>query len=246
MTAPADLLKISDLARRTGVSVGTIRFYVREGLLPQPTLKTSRNMAYYDASFVARIRLIRRLQEERRLPLSMIRTIVASEDGGTVPSVVELEAKAATAIGGDAQEPSITQRVLLERSGIDAHDLEGLCHLEVVRPQGPARAPTYAPVDVALVEVVARLRSLGLPPDTFPISDLELYVRSVRALVAEEVALFARRTRGRALPLPPEQLLDAVVELMGDMVRLLRKKMIVQLLGGERPSRRPRRRRAAR
>jgi DNA-binding transcriptional MerR regulator len=40
------LLKISELADRSDVSVGTIKHYLREGLLPEP-VKTSRNMAYY-------------------------------------------------------------------------------------------------------------------------------------------------------------------------------------------------------
>ena len=42
----AGLLRISDLSRETGVPVATIKFYRREGLLPEPTLKTGRNMAF--------------------------------------------------------------------------------------------------------------------------------------------------------------------------------------------------------
>ena len=50
MSAPAaELLKISELAERSGVPVATVRHYLREGLLPEP-VKTSRNMAYYPPS----------------------------------------------------------------------------------------------------------------------------------------------------------------------------------------------------
>ena len=45
-TASDGLLKISELAERSGVPVATVRHYLREGLLPEP-VKTSRNMAYY-------------------------------------------------------------------------------------------------------------------------------------------------------------------------------------------------------
>lgn len=240
MTAHDDLLKISELARRTGVSVGTIRFYIREGLLPRPTMKTSRNMAYYDESFVARIRLVRRLQEERRLPLSMIRAIVAGGEDGhdAVPSLVELEAKAATAIEAEEQGEAVPEKELIERAGITREDLDELRQLELITAVGPARSPSYAPVDVAIVEAVARARSLGLSRELFPTSDLGVYLRTIRSLVAEEVSLFAKRTRGRDLPLAPDRLMEAAVNLMGELIRHLRKKLIVELMTGigERPA----------
>ncbi|MBI2392531.1 MAG: MerR family transcriptional regulator [Deltaproteobacteria bacterium] len=247
MTAPEDLLKISELARRTGVSVGTIRFYIREGLLPRPTMKTSRNMAYYDESFVARIKLVRRLQEERRLPLSMIRSIVsgsADDEADAVPSLVELEAKAITALAAEKEGEAIGERELLERTGIDRQDLDDLRALEIITAQGSARAPKYLRVDAAIVEAVARVRALGLSRELFPASDLSIYLHALRALVAEEVSLFAKRTRGRDLPLPPDRLVDAAVNLMGDLIRHLRKKLIVELMTGiaERPAKRARRR----
>ena len=43
------MLKISELAERSGVSAGTIKHYLREGLLGagDDVVRTSRNMAYY-------------------------------------------------------------------------------------------------------------------------------------------------------------------------------------------------------
>ena len=51
--AKKDMLKISQLAQRAGVSIPTVKHYVREGLLPRP-MKTSRNMAYYSQDDVGR------------------------------------------------------------------------------------------------------------------------------------------------------------------------------------------------
>src|SRR5581483_3333591 len=66
--APSEeMLRMGELARASGVSAATIKHYLREGLLPEP-VKTSRNMAYYPAEFVDRIRLIKQLQEERYMP----------------------------------------------------------------------------------------------------------------------------------------------------------------------------------
>ena len=93
MSAPAqELLKISELAEQAGVPVATVRHYLREGLLPEP-VKTSRNMAYYPPQFVARIRLIKQLQEERFMPLRVIRDLL--ERGEAEPerlrAMIELE-----------------------------------------------------------------------------------------------------------------------------------------------------------
>ena len=51
---PSDMLKMSDLADRSGVSAGTIKHYLREGLLgdEREVVRTSRNMAYYPVEFV--------------------------------------------------------------------------------------------------------------------------------------------------------------------------------------------------
>ena len=68
------LLKMSGLVEASGVPAPTIKHYLREGLLPEP-VKTSRNMAWYRPETVERIRLIKRLQEERYLPLKAIRAL---------------------------------------------------------------------------------------------------------------------------------------------------------------------------
>src|ERR1700732_525646 len=74
-SAERPLLKMSELAERSGVSPGTIRYYLREGLLGEgaDVLRTSRNMAYYPPEYVERIILIKRLQEERFMPLRVIK-----------------------------------------------------------------------------------------------------------------------------------------------------------------------------
>ena len=76
---PAELLKISELAEQADVPVATVRHYLREGLLPEP-VKTSRNMAYYPPEFADRIRLIKQLQEERFMPLRVIRELLERDN----------------------------------------------------------------------------------------------------------------------------------------------------------------------
>ena len=77
------MLKMSELAERSGVSAATIKHYLREGLLgtDEEVVRTSRNMAYYPLEFVERVRLIKRLQEERYMPLRVIRELIGTDPG---------------------------------------------------------------------------------------------------------------------------------------------------------------------
>jgi AcrR family transcriptional regulator/predicted DNA-binding transcriptional regulator AlpA len=72
------LLKVSQVSRATGVSTSAINYYVRIGLLPPP-LKTHKNMAYYDPSYIQMINYIKRLQLQKHLPLDRIKEIMAKK-----------------------------------------------------------------------------------------------------------------------------------------------------------------------
>lgn len=76
-------MKMKELERVTGIGRETIRYYIREGLLPEPD-RPKRNVALYGAVHVNRLNLIKRLQAERHLPLHLIKTIVANETANPV------------------------------------------------------------------------------------------------------------------------------------------------------------------
>src|SRR5690349_21004909 len=76
--APAvEGMRMAELSARSGVARETIHFYLREGLLPRPR-KGGRTVAYYDEAHLDRLRLIRRLREEKYLPLAVIKRLVES------------------------------------------------------------------------------------------------------------------------------------------------------------------------
>ncbi|MFB7939925.1 MerR family transcriptional regulator [Streptomyces sp. NPDC056049] len=72
-------MRIGELSRRTGVSVPTIKFYVREGLLPAGRL-TSPNQAAYEETHVRRLRLIRALIDVGGLSVAAVREVIAAVD----------------------------------------------------------------------------------------------------------------------------------------------------------------------
>src|SRR3954464_14892508 len=70
-------MRMAELAARSGVARETIHFYLREGLLPRPE-KGGRTVAYYGEEHLDRLRMIRRLREEKYLPIAVIRRLLES------------------------------------------------------------------------------------------------------------------------------------------------------------------------
>ncbi|MFF5921387.1 MerR family transcriptional regulator [Streptomyces flavochromogenes] len=72
-------MRIGELSRRTGVSIPTIKFYVREGLLPAGEL-TSPNQASYGETHEQRLRLIRALLDVGGLSVAAVREVILAID----------------------------------------------------------------------------------------------------------------------------------------------------------------------
>lgn len=77
-------MRISDLSRQTGVPVATIKFYLREGLLPKGTA-TRRNQAEYGEEHLHRLGLIRALTTIGQLDLATVRKLLAAINDDRLP-----------------------------------------------------------------------------------------------------------------------------------------------------------------
>ncbi len=72
-------MRIAELSDRSGVPVPTIKYYLREGLLPAGEAVRT-NQARYDERHLQRLRLIRVLIDVGRLPVAAIRELFADLD----------------------------------------------------------------------------------------------------------------------------------------------------------------------
>jgi DNA-binding transcriptional MerR regulator len=68
-------MRISDLSRLSGVSIPTIKFYLREGLLPAGH-RTAPNQATYDDAHLRRLHLVRVLVEVGGMSLQAVRNVL--------------------------------------------------------------------------------------------------------------------------------------------------------------------------
>ena len=75
-------MRISELSRVSGVPVATIKFYLREGLVPEG-VRTSPNQAQYDDAHVQRLRLVRALVGVGGLSLAATKNVLGHIDEPT-------------------------------------------------------------------------------------------------------------------------------------------------------------------
>jgi DNA-binding transcriptional MerR regulator len=191
------LLKISELAAQSGVSAGTIKHYLREGLLPEP-IKTSRNMAYYPPDFVDRIRLIKRLQEERFMPLRHIK------------NVLDLD-----------ETERLTRTQASERHGVPRNVLARLEELGVLSGGG------YDPDDERIVAAIARFRAGGYDESLgFTVYDTLRYREALAPLVEEEVRTLLDRLAGEVSAERAVEIIGSGAEPLRELIGAMHSKML--------------------
>ncbi|MDH6116990.1 MerR family transcriptional regulator [Kitasatospora sp. GAS204B] len=181
-------MRVGELSRQTGVPVPTIKFYLREGLVPAGEL-TCPNQAQYGQRHVRRLRLVRALLEVGGLSVAAARDVLGPLDAPEVslPDTLGIARRAVTPACGAPAEPDA------DRAGAPPADPAGRAALDAaaawvvergwqVRPGGPACA--------SLAQLIRTLHELGRP-DLLEL--LDEYATAAERLAAAELALVDRR-----------------------------------------------------
>ncbi len=226
------MLKMSELAERSGVSVGTIKHYLREGLLgsEDEVVRTSRNMAYYPVEFVDRVRLIKRLQEERFMPLRVIREVMASNPERAM-RLIELEDRILErAIA--ARETGRTSRTNVR----ETYDVPGnvLARLEEIGVLTPT-SRGYAADEVAIIEARSRFRAGGYEEEIgFTVYDTLRYQEALGPLVEEEVRVLLERLAGQVEVERAVEIIASGAEPLRDLIGAMHSKLLLAELRRQR------------
>lgn len=203
-----DELTITELAARTGISVRTIRFYTGLGLIPPPSVRG--RLGLYDQCHVARLQLIRDLQE-LGFTLAAIEGYLARIPLDRSPEDLALHRALLTP--WLPEDPEIVSRTELDaRAGriLDDEELARLVTLGVIRSDGGAWTLTSPEM------LGYGLSLLGTEMDfAVQLASKQIIEAHTRVLATELVALFHNtvlreyRERGR----PPE-LRDRLIALL--------------------------------
>jgi len=228
----AGMLKMSELAEQSGVSAGTIKHYLREGLLGEggEVLRTSRNMAYYPQDYVERIRLIKRLQEERFMPLRVIREVMAT-DPERAAKMIELEDRILDrAIA--AREGARVSRAQVRRDyDVPQNVLRRLEELGVLTPNSRG----YDADDTKIIEAMSRFRAGGYDEALgFTVYDTLRYREALEPLVDEEVRVLLDRFAGEVEADRAVEILTSGAEPLRDLVGAMHSKLLLAALRRQR------------
>jgi DNA-binding transcriptional MerR regulator len=196
------LLKMSELAERSGVSSGTIKHYLREGLLGSEDdgiVRTSRNMAYYPPELVDRIRRIKQLQKEGFLPLKIIREHLEADLGEQrVP------------VGAVDDVP----RKVLDR----------LAELDVLTPTDEG----YDADDLRIIDAMRRFRAGGYDESIgFTVYDTVRYREALQPLVEEEIRELLPRLADGVAPDRALELLRTGAEPLRELIGAVHSKLLL-------------------
>lgn len=216
-----------ELERWTGVGRETIRYYIRLGLLPEPQ-RFKPNVADYDEEHVRRLNVIKRLQQERYLPLEFIKTLLKRRTAGEIEPLPGLDAILATGLG-----------VAADGKGVPLDDVPRLCGLErveldVLIAEGIVEAPGefVSELNLSIARSWGRVRAAGFSEHAgfFP-EDSRLYLEAVEPLARREVDRFYARVSGAGSVEDAARLGQAGIELLNEFIALLRTRTILRLVG---------------
>jgi len=157
-------MRISELSAHTGVTVPTIKYYLREGLLPEGR-RTSPTQATYDDAHVRRLRVIRALLETGVSVAETRRVVDALDNPPANAHEVLGTAHAAITPVGDDELDLAEAEALVARLGWKP----GLCSTDVLR---------------AVARALTTLRSAGF---TVPAAVMPVYLESIRTMADAEI-----------------------------------------------------------
>ena len=203
-------MRITELAEATGISPATVKYYVREGLLPAGT-RVSDNRTDYDDEHARRVRLIRALIDVGRLPVARAREVLAvlDDDERRVQDVFAVAQEALTHGPPPTETPASDALARIDAVTEDA----GWCVLEghAGRAQAARAVDAFARsghpmeddylaryAEAAGVQAEADLAAVRARPDRTAMAELMV----VGTVLGDELAAGLRRIAQATVSMP--------------------------------------------
>ncbi|MFV2027784.1 MerR family transcriptional regulator [Micromonospora sp. LOL_028] len=189
-------MRISDLSRQAGVPVPTIKFYLRERLLP-PGEPTGRNQAIYGEMHLRRLRLIRAFTTISQLDLTSVRTLLTAIENEEFPLPELFEIVNRTQLPQEDSRPDNAEALLSARDDVE----------QLIEERG-WRVDPDAPVSAHLAQVLVALRRLGCDCD---IGFFTAYAEAAERLIVRELDLLSLEGPDRAAAVARSVLLEVAL-----------------------------------
>lgn len=198
-------LKMKELMAQTNESKSTILYYIKEGLLPEPS-KPKPNVHLYDSSCVQIVKFIKYLQHNFSYSIAQIKTILESnrfDFDGSFEMIID----SLSLISGGKSEDRYSDEMFLKLTNIDKERLQTYLKKGYLFESESG----FGRKEVEIVEIIKRAETLGLD-----FSLLNTYVDHAKYLAKQENDI------GTELLSNDEESHNARYELLFDLVLTLK------------------------
>jgi DNA-binding transcriptional MerR regulator len=168
--------RIDALAQRADLTVDTIRYYQREGLLP-PATRHGRTKLY-GPQHLERLERIKELQS-RRFSLAAISALLAEDREHLLEGIFA---------GGGGRDYTLEE--LTERAGIEPELVDALRESGLLREPGEYGRDAFDAEDLDLLKTMAEMHRLGLDPKAL-VEIGRIYAEGIEATQRRIIDLFA-------------------------------------------------------
>lgn len=229
-------MRMRELETRSGVGRETIRFYIREGLLPEPE-RASRNSAVYGEAHVARLKAIKALQEQRYLPLAVIRSLLSEVDQGRAAEAwlapeafPQLDAMLRDRFDTDSARlpvDALAAQLGVTRADLIEHAEDGIIAI--------GADDALSARDAAIMRLLGQLRAAGFTDARgFGRENVRMYRDFVEWLTAAEMKLFFGQTAGRIGEAEAADMAAKGLSTINELLGLLRTRALLDKLAHRR------------
>lgn len=229
MAANNKFFTIDQLAKISGFSTRTLRFYAQEKLLPPP-VKFEGRIALYSSMHVRTIEVIKKLKDDYFLPLEMIKmAITHPEKSKFLRARPEIIGDILSVLG--FQPPTLSQKAFIRKANLESRLVSKLEKDGFFHPASTDKGPRYSTNDLAVAKLLRELMKLG-----FDLDKLKFVPETLSKMTKEWVEAFEDFKQsiiksGKTLPLGKK-----IVSINRELTALLLQELFLQAIIGNRTS----------
>jgi DNA-binding transcriptional MerR regulator len=194
-------MRISELADRTGVSIATLKYYLREGLLHTGEAQSA-TRASYDETHVERVRLIRALVDIGRLSIERVGEVVGALENAPATRH-ELLGTAHAVLRSTGATPEPAARAVAQVAGLGLPDCEDSpASAQLAQSLTEAAAAGWEVSDASLLtwfEAMLRVAQDDVVPELAAVTPSEALRYVVLGNVLTDPVVIALRRVGQEL-----------------------------------------------
>ena len=236
-------LRMKDLVSRSGLSRDTIHFYMSEGLVPPPT-KKRRNMAWYGPEHLERLETIKKLQQERFLPLKAIKAVLSGEAGETAESgrfttgqerlIEKLKTELSSEVVGSGRKFRLDELVFADE--LTAGELGDLQNRGVIELEHDGKNVLVSPDDAEILRGLVEIkRTVDRPDGSWRAEDWQMLDQLAQQLIEYEINVFVSRFQDVG-PRPIDEVVETTVPIINRVFGIFHMKKIRAFLSAFEPS----------